>query len=124
MDPDIGDLIPPAIRLGLEVGKVPKGPSLKKVMANVSDDPLDLPLFIASPHIAGDWFEEIRPGKGHELGVESDFPPDPVGHDALQVVVEDPFRDALQEVKGLPMTSEKILQPLGKGPDERRHSGV
>ena len=88
MAPLMGDVVPPAAKLGVEVVEVTKRPGRKERVAEVLDLALDFPLLIARSRRTGPGREVIVPRELEQARVKLNRRAPPVEHGTAEIVVD------------------------------------
>ena len=105
------DLVPPALKLRVEIVDIAKRPRREEGIPEVPDLALDLALLISARRRTGSDRKMIMPRELEQARVEADRGPLALKHGGLEIVVHQGSRDA-QHVEGLDMPAEKALECL------------
>ena len=112
MAPLMGDVVPPAAKLGVEVVEVTKRPGRKERVAEVLDLALDFPLLIAPSRRTGPGREVIVPRELEQARVKLNRRAPPVEHGTAEIVVDQGPGTAAQGREGRDVPTQEALERL------------
>src|SRR5262245_37056814 len=111
----MGDVVPPASKLDVQIVDVQEGPRGKERVAEVLNLAFDLALLIAPTGRTRPRGEVIVTGELEQAGMEADRGAGAFEDGAAQIVVHEGPRDARPRLKRLDMAAQKTLEGLVDG---------
>ena len=108
----MGDLVPPALELRVEIVDIAKGPGREERVAEIADLAFDLALLIAARRGTGPDRKVIMPREVEQPRVKPDRGPVALEHGRLQVVVDQRACGSAEDLEGLDMSAQKALERL------------
>ena len=111
----MGDLVPPALELRIEIIDIAKGPRGEERVAEVADLALDLALLIPARRRTGPRREIIMSRQFEQARVKPDRGALTFEHRTFQIVVDQGPRGSAEDLKGLDMATQKTLEGLVQG---------
>ena len=112
MAPLMGDVVPPAAKLRVEVVEVAKGPGRKERVPEVLDLALDFPLLIAAGRRTGPGRKVIVPRELAQAGMKLNRRAPPIKHSAAEIVVDQGPGTPAQRLEGGDVSAEEALERL------------
>ena len=106
------EVVPPAVKLRVEVVEVAKRPRRKEGVAKILNLALDLSLLVPAGRGAGPGREVIVPGQLEQARVKLNRGPAPIEHGTAQVVIDQGSGHAAQGLEGRDMPPEEALERL------------
>ena len=108
----MGDVVPPAAKLRVEVVEVAKGPGRKERVPEVLDLALDFPLLIAAGRRTGPGHKVRVPRELEQAGMKLNRRAPPIKHSAAEIVVDQGPGTPAQRLEGGDVSAEEALERL------------
>ena len=113
VNPRVGDLGPPGVKLGIEIIHVPERAGQEEVLPDIAERALDLALGLGPIRLTGAWHRAIMSQKRHQGGVIGHHPGFVLAnHRGLHPVIEDFLGHAAHIREGRDVTAQDRLQVL------------